>query len=328
MEQEFVGLFARGCAIVARDLDIDVLRQCRATQLLQPVDEIRGDIDGVGPGPLGDGDRDRRHAHQFAILVFGELPALLLQRLPAYDDLGDVLDIDRAAVARRQEKKPDIGNALQRLARYNRHGAALVADLAREERAVRRAHLVHELGQRHSIKRELFGVGLDPDLIGPPANDVGEAHIIDLGQLDPQILGEMIERIVGPALGGFRLGRNRQADDGDIVDAAPHDQGLGDANGDAVHVGAHFLMHAQNRFVGFRADEKARGDEHLIVVGLAVDVLDAVDSLHDGFKRLRHEPFRVLRRQAVGANLDIDHRRRDLRLFLARKLNKGDGPQH
>ena len=138
----------------------------------------------------------------------------------------------------------------------------------------------------------------------------------------------MIERIVRPALGCLGLWRKRQADDGDIVDAAPHDQGLGDANGDAVHVGAHFLMHAQNGFVRFRADEKARGDEHLIVVGLAVDVLDAVDRLDDGFKRLRHEPFRVLRLQAVGANLDVDHRHRDLRLFLARQLNKGDAAEH
>ena len=127
-----------------------------------------------------------------------------------------------------------------------------------------------------------------------------------------------------------RLGlrRERQADDRHIVDAAPDDQRLRDADRDAVHVGAHLLVHAQDRFVGFRADEKARGYKHLVVIGLAVDVLDAVDRLDDGFERLGHEPRRILRLEAIRANLDIDHRHRDLRLFLARQLNKRDAAEH
>ena len=253
---------------------------------------------------------------------------MLLERLSTHDDLRHVAHIDRVAVACCQKQKPDVGNALKRLARNDGHGAALIADLARKEGAVRRAHLVHELRERHAVKRKLLGIRFDPNLIGPAADDVGEADIVDLGKLDPQILGEMIERVVGPALGGFGLRRERQADDGNIVDAARDDQRLRNADGDAVHVGAHLLMHAQNGFVRFRADEKARGHEHLVVIGLAVDVLDAVDGFDDGLQRLRHEPRRILRLEAIGANLDIDHRHGDLRLFLARKLNKGDAAQH
>ncbi len=138
---------------------------------------------------------------------------------------------------------------MQRLPSYHRNGVALVADLPCKERPVCRAHLVHELRQRHAIKRKLFGIGLDPDLVGPAANDVGEADIVDLRKLDPQILGEVIKRIVLPPLCRLRLRRQCQTDDRHIVDAAPDDQGLRNADGDAVHVGAHFLMHAQDRFV-------------------------------------------------------------------------------
>ena len=138
----------------------------------------------------------------------------------------------------------------------------------------------------------------------------------------------MIKRVVGPAFGGLGLRRERQTDDCDIVNSALDDQGLRNTDGDAVHIGAHFLMHAQNGFVRFRAHEEASCHQHLVVVGLAVDVLDAVDRLHDGFERLRHEPCRVLRLEPIRANLDVDHRHRDLRLLLARKLNQRDAAQH
>ena len=87
-------------------------------------------------------------------------------------------------------------------------------------------------------------------------------------------------------------------------------------------------MHPQNRFVGFGADEKARGYKHLVILGLAVDVLDAIDRLHDGFERLGHKPCRVLRLQAIRPNLDIDHRHGNLWLFLARQLHKRDTTKH
>jgi hypothetical protein len=61
---------------------------------------------------------------------------------------------------------------------------------------------------------------------------------------------------------------------------------------------------------------------------LAVDVLDAIDRLHDRFQRLRHEPRRILRLEAICAYLNIDHRHRNLRLLLARQLNKRDAAQH
>ena len=76
-------------------------------------------------------------------------------------------------------------------------------------------------------------------------------------------------------------------------------------------------MHAQDGGVRRGADEEAGGDHHLVVGGLGIDVLDPVDALDDGLERLGDELDRVLGLQPVGADDDVDHRNRDLRLLLA-----------
>ncbi len=128
----------------------------------------------------------------------------------------------------------------------------------------------------------------------------------------------MVEGIVSPSFRCLRFRGNGQCEDRHVIDAAPDDQWLGNADGNAVHVGADLLVHAQDGLVRFRADEKARRHQNPVIVGLAVNVLDAVDGLHDGFERFRHQALRVLRFEAIGADLNVDHGNRNLRLLLAR----------
>ena len=135
---------------------------------------------------------------------------------------------------------------------------------------------------------------------------------------------ELIEVLVGPARRRFRLRRQREHHDGDVVDAAADDQRLGNADRDAVDVGADLLVDAQDGVVGVGADEEARRHHDAIVVRLAVDVLDAVDALDDVLERLGHQFDRVRRLEAVGVDQDVDHRHADLRLFLARNGEKRD----
>ena len=94
-------------------------------------------------------------------------------------------------------------------------------------------------------------------------------------------------------VGGFGFGRQRQHDDGDVVDAAPDDQRLGNADRNAVEIGADLLVDAQDRILRLGADQKARRDHDAVVLGLAVDVLDAVDALDDGLERLGDQFDRV-----------------------------------
>ena len=104
-----------------------------------------------------------------------------------------------------------------------------------------------------------------------------------------------IEILVGPALRRFRLRRQREHDHRDIVDAASDDQRFGNADRDAIDVGANLLVHPQDRVVGFGADQEARRHHDAVVDRLAVDVFDAVDALDDGFERLGHQLDRIRR---------------------------------
>ncbi len=58
-------------------------------------------------------------------------------------------------------------------------------------------------------------------------------------------------------------------------------------------IGADLLVDAQDRVVRVGADQEARGHHDAVVLGLAVDVLDAVDALDDGFQRLGDQFDRV-----------------------------------
>ena len=75
-----------------------------------------------------------------------------------------------------------------------------VADPAGLERAIGVAHLGQQLLQRDAIERELFGIGLDADLLRVAARDVGQSDIVDLVQLGAQFRGEFVEILLRVAL--------------------------------------------------------------------------------------------------------------------------------
>ena len=104
----------------------------------------------------------------------------------------------------------------------------------------------------------------------------------------------------------------------------PTISGSGMPFGQVADIGADLLMHAQHRRVLVGSDEKARGDDDAVVLGLRIDVLDAVDALDDVLERPRDELDRLVGLVAVGRDDDVDHRHADLRLLLARQRDDGD----
>ena len=108
----------------------------------------------------------------------------------------------------------------------------------------------------------------------------------------------------------------------------PTISGSGMPDRDSVDVGADLLVHAENGGVSIGADEEARRDDGAVVLGLRVDVLDAVDALDDGLERLGDE----LRRRPppcspLAATMDVDHRHGNLRLLLARQRDQRHKPE-
>jgi len=135
--------------------------------------------------------------------------------------------------------------------------AAVLADGAGDERAVGAGDLVGELLQRNAVERQPFGIGLDADLFRLFADDIGQADIRQLGDLDLELAGDLGQAVGIPArCDGFGR-RQGDDDDCDVVDTAADDERLGDADGDTVVVGTDLLVDPQDRGVGAGADQRA-----------------------------------------------------------------------
>ncbi len=327
VEEQLVGLVRRRLAVVARDLDPDILGDQPPVQRLEPLEQLLRHHHRIRPLALGDRDRHRGQGLEMAALTRKQRPHAIERLAAAHHHIGDVLDVDRPPVTGGDEQKTDVGHAAQRLTAEDLDAAPALAQPSHEKLAVGVAHLGDQLFEGHAEKRHALGVRLDADLIRPAADDEGEAHLLGLDELMQQLLGDVVERVVRPAgLHGFRkvgAGGEGEREDRHVVDAALDDQGFGNAHRDAVEVRAQPLMDAEDGIILGGADVEARGHDHPIVPGLGVDVLDLLDALDDVLERLGDEFHRVLRPQAVGLDEDVHHRHRDLRLLFPRQQGEG-----
>ncbi len=325
VEQELVRLLGRGFPVVSRDGDVDAGRDDASAHDLEPFQHVIGDRHRICALALGDGERDRRAAPQFAALAARDHPGAMLRFGGADDDIRDILDVNGPSVAGRQEQKADVRHALKRLPGEHRKRLAPVAKRADLERTVGVGDFVDELVQRDAEDRQPFGVRLDADLVRAAADDIGRPDVVDFGEFMAQFLGDLKEPVVSPASRLLRSSRQRERDDRDVIDAAANDQRFGNAFRQIADVRPDLLVHAERRDVLVRADQKARRHHDAVVVGLRIDVLDAVDALDDVFERTSHQFDGLIGFVTVGRNDDVDHRHADLRLFLARKRYERDG---
>ena len=151
VKQEFVRLLVGGVAVVARHRDLKVSRHDPALDRLQTLHDLLCDDDCVCALALGDCEADGRPTLEEPGGIERHRPGALVDLRRADDDVRDVLDIDRAPVARRQQQKADVWNPLQRLAGDDRNGFAVFAERAGQERPVGVGELVGELTQRDPV---------------------------------------------------------------------------------------------------------------------------------------------------------------------------------
>ena len=268
MEQELVRLVVGGFAVVARDGDVEARRDDAALDRLETLHGVLGDDDGVRALSLGDGEADRRAPFESPARVARHRPGALVELGRTHNDVGDVLDVDGPTVARGQEQEPDVGNALQRLPGDDGNGFAVVAERASQEGPVGVGELVRQLAKGDSVEREALRVRFDPDLARRAADDVGRAHAVDFRQFVLQLFRDLPQAVVRPFCGFVGRGRQRQDQNGDVVDAATDDEGIGNALGDVADGGADLLVYPEHRRVLISTDQKARGDDDTIVLGL------------------------------------------------------------
>ena len=87
-------------------------------------------------------------------------------------------------------------------------------------------------------------------------------------------------------------------------------------------------MHAQDGSVRVGPDEKPCRYQHTVVLDLGIDMLDTIDRLDDRLQRFRYQFDRIIRIEAVGFHMNIDHRHGDLRFFFTwqgDKSNQSEG---
>ena len=316
MLQQLIGLVVGAGAVVAGDRHVETVRQKRALQRLDPRQNGAGDHDGVGALALGDGEADGGGLAP-TLANAGIAPGTGLVLAGRLDDIGDIADIDHFTLRRGKGEHADIRWTGQGAAGRHRHGLTVFAHHARGEGAVGLSDGVHQTAQGNPVQGQLGRIGLDTDLVRPSADDEGQANVVDLGDLGAQLAGDLIEGLVGPLARGAGLGRKREHEAWNVVDAARLDQRLGDARGNPVEICADLLVDANRGCIRISADLEAGGDHDLVVVSEGVDMLDAGHALDDGLQRLADQLHRVGRAKARRGDHDVHHGHTDLRLFFA-----------
>ncbi len=157
------------------------------------------------------------------------------------------------------KKFPDLGRGYQSFAHDKVDLIAAIPELSGILRAIGIGDLGRQLLQGNSVKRESLGVGCDANAFGDLAHQIGQPDILRLGDLSAQLAGDAGQVIGADAINsGFR--RQRQRHDGHIVDTAPDDQRLRNADRNPVDVRADPVMHPQNSSIRRGADLEASRD--------------------------------------------------------------------
>ena len=321
VEQQFIGLFIGRLAIVTGHGQRHALWHQTTFGRLDPVQDSLCDVNRIGPGALGHGQRDRRRAVD-TVGVTGDLRHDPVGTVGDKGHIRHIRDIDRAPVACGQHKARHLRRGGQSLTRDQVNLFAAVTQFARGQSLVGLGDLGGQLLQRHAVQCQPLGIWCDTDHFLRVADKIGQANVVGLGHFGLQFAGDP-----GQVIGRGRAAwgrRQRQRQDRDIVDTASDHQRFRDAKRQAVHICAQLVMHPQDRVFGAGADHKARRHHRGIVAGLGIDMLDRVDALDQHLQRFGHEFHAVFGPQAGGLHMDIDQGNRDLRLFLAREADQRD----
>ena len=182
MKEELVRLLGRGRSIIARDAYFDPARDDAGLDDFKPPQDVFGDHDCVCALALGDGEGDGGTPLELAIGEAGRRPGAMLGLGCADDDVRDILNVNRPAVARREQEQADIRDALQSLPGENGQRLAAVAERADEKRAIGVGQLVDQLIERHAIDRQAFGSGSTRIWFGLPPT-YRRADVVDFDQL-------------------------------------------------------------------------------------------------------------------------------------------------
>ena len=328
MEDQLVGLVIGTLTIIAGYRDRDTGWDQATFQRFDPGQNALADVDRIGPVALGNGDGDGRR-HVPALRILRPAPATRLILRCALLHARYIAEQHRRANRRSHGQPAHFLRASQGLPGSDRQRLPAFANRTCGEGPTALPDGLQHRGQWHPCRRQLCRIGDHSDGLALAARDECDADVIDLGHFGPQFRGQIIERLVVPQPRRARFGRQRQHHDGHIGNAARGDLRRGDTGRDPVDIGLDLFIDTGRCGLRVRPHQEAGRHHHAVIVGLRINVLDAVNRLDDALKRLGHQLHIVRRRKPRSCDTNVDHRHADLRLFLTRDDDRSHQPhQH
>ena len=312
--EQIVAFFSGGVAVIAGDGDGHVGGEERPARGGDLGKDRVDDIDGVGPGALGQAESDGglQVAGGTAVQdIVGRFRALV-------GDGGHVAQIDRPVVKDPHHDGAGVGGIAQ-------ERAGLKQDLGVGERARTGMQLaVRLLERRHDLGGGELAGGERGDIEAHAHGPVDSADERGLGDLGDGF-HDVVQLGGEPAEGEVILGGavQREGQDGHVVNrAGPHER-RARAGRDAVEAGLELLVEANEGGFDLRADLKADDHQRAAGAGGGVQVFHARDFPEQLFHGVRDPVFHLGGGDARHGDEDVDHGDLDLRLLLARQQKYG-----
>jgi hypothetical protein len=313
VQQQLVGFFRGGRAVVARDGDADIGRDERALEAINPGQHGADDIDRVRARPLGHAEGDGR-------LLAGRTGAALAEQhvvgrfVCAVDDRRDVPKINRPPLGHADDRRADIARIAEEGAGLQQRfpvGGGLRAGVGLG---------VGLLQHRHEVPGAEIAGG---ELLGIQHHAHGAVLAADQRRFGHE--GNLLHRVIHlrsePAQRGVIVARavEGEGEDRHVVDRAGLDERRGDAERDAVEVRLQLLVEADEGGLEVRADLEPHDGQVAAGACGGVEVFDTGDFPKEFLHRARDAVLHLGRRRTGHRHHHVDHRHLDLRLLLARQ---------
>ncbi len=316
MQHQLARLLAGGLAVVAGDVERDVRRQESAARLLDALEHGVRHHGGIGALALGHRDRDGLLHHPLASRA-----RHVARRLgEVVGDRRHVAHVHRGAAACGDEHAADVGGGGERGADGDLHAPPRALERARAHARVRARERLRHLPRRHAARGEPRGVERDTELSRLATHDERARDVAHRTDLVAQVQRELSQRV---RVVHARVQREREHRH--IIDRVRRHHGRHRAGGE--HDVVELRAHAGHAPLLILAHREPHGHHRVAVARQRVHVVHARDLEHRLLDGARQQLLGLARREPGHRRHDVDHRYRDLRLFLARRGEQAEQSQ-
>ena len=205
MEQQFVGFVVCGRAIVAGHFHFHALGDQGALEGLESLEHRTRDHNGIGAGAFGNRDGDSGPRAERAGFAWLDRPDAGIGFGACHADIGHIAEINHTSARAADLQTLQLMHGVHAVAGLHDQRLAFLMGAARGQRRRSGSDALHEGLQRHPLRRQRLHIRLHPQFERAPADHIGEADILDLGEFVAQLVGEHPQGRIIPDIPGGGL---------------------------------------------------------------------------------------------------------------------------